>query len=115
MSNSTTQQRRVYTGYVGNPNPTERERIMHLLDVYRSTEGFVAEYMPHWIAVSHDEGLKGGLLMVQQREAAHATSIGARLRALGGTPQAVVPAERREKETTVFRVSRAQRCGETRC
>jgi hypothetical protein len=39
-------QRVVYAGYRGKPNPTERDRIVHLLDVYRSTEGFVAQYLP---------------------------------------------------------------------
>jgi len=96
------QQRRVYGGYQGKANPTEQERIMHLLDVYRSTEGFVAEYMPRWIAVSRHEGVKGGLLMVQKREAAHAEVLETRLRALGGVPQAVVAVERREKEIPFF-------------
>jgi len=102
VSTGTTQQRRVYTGYVGNPNPTERERIMHLLDVYRSTEGFVAQYLPGWIEVSQHEGVKGGLAVIQQREALHARVMEARLRALGGTPSAMVPEERREKEIPFF-------------
>lgn len=96
------QQRRVYGGYKGKENPTERERIMHLLDVYRSTERFVAEYMPRWIEVSRHEGLKGGLLTIQQREASHARVLETRLRALGGVPHATVPPERREKEIPFF-------------
>jgi hypothetical protein len=75
---------------------------MHLLDVYCSTEKFVAEYLPRWIAVSRHEGVKGGLAVVQQREALHARVMEARLRALGGTPQATVPEERREKEIPFF-------------
>ncbi len=102
MSTETTQQRRVYAGYVGKPNPTERERIMHLLDVYRSTEGFVAQYLPRWIEVSQHEGVKGGLAVIQQREALHARVMHARLQALGGTPQAEVPEERRQKEIPFF-------------
>jgi bacterioferritin (cytochrome b1) len=102
VSNNTTPQRRVYAGYVGNPNPTERDRIMHLLDVYRSTEGFVAQYLPRWIAVSQHEGVKGGLAVIQQREALHAKVMKARLLALGGTPQARVPEERRQKEIPFF-------------
>ena len=102
MSTVTTPQRRVYAGYIGKPNPTERERILHLLDVYRSTEGFVAEYLPRWIAVSSHEGVKGGLAVVQQREALHARVMEARLRALGGTPQAIVPEERWQKEIPFF-------------
>jgi bacterioferritin (cytochrome b1) len=96
------QQRHVYGGYKGKENPTERERIMHLLDVYRSTEGFVAEYMPRWIEASRHEGLKGGLLVIQKREASHAEVLETRLRALGGVPQAVVAAERLEKEIPFF-------------
>jgi hypothetical protein len=95
-------QRRVYGGYQGKENPSERERIMHLLDVYRSTEGFVASYLPQWMAVSTHEGLKGGLLTVQQREASHAHILETRLRALGGVPQATVPAERQEREMAFF-------------
>ncbi len=102
MSDGTTQQRRVYAGYVGNSNPTERDRIMHLLDVYRSTEGFVAQYLPRWIAVSQHEGVKGGLAVIQQREALHAKVMKARLLALGGTPKARVPEERRQKEIPFF-------------
>ena len=95
-------QRRVYGGYQGKEHPSERERIMHLLDVYRSTEGFVASYLPRWIAVGTHEGLKGGLLTVQKREESHARVLETRLRALGGVPQAVVSAERQEKELAFF-------------
>ena len=102
MSATATQQRRVYAGYTGKPNPTERERILHLLDTYCSTEGFVATYLPHWIAVSQHDGVKGGLTIVQQREALHAKVMKARLIALGGTPQAQVPEERRQKEIPFF-------------
>ena len=98
----TSQQRRVYAGYAGKPNPTERERIMHLLDVYRSTEGFVSTYLPRWIEVSQHEGVKGGLAVVQQREALHARVMKARLLALGGSPRAKVPEERRQKEIPFF-------------
>lgn len=95
-------QRRVYGGYQGKENPSERERIIHLLDVYRSTEGFVASYLPRWREVSTHEGLKGGLLTIQQREASHARTLETRLRALGGVPQATVPAERQERELAFF-------------
>lgn len=102
MSTNPIQQRRVYAGYSGKPNPTERERIMHLLDTYCSTEGFVATYLPRWIEVSRHEGVKGGLAVVQQREALHAKVMKARLIALGGIPQAQVPEERRQKEIPFF-------------
>ncbi len=95
-------QRVVYGGYQGKENPSERERILHLLDVYRSTDGFVAQYLPKWIEVSPSEAVKGGLRTVQAREAAHARLLKARLLELGGQAQAEVPAERREKEIPFF-------------
>lgn len=95
-------QRVVYGGYKGKDNPSERERIVHLLDVYRSTEGFVAQYMPKWIEISPNESVKGGLRTVQAREAAHARLLKARLLELGAKAQAEVSAERREKEIPFF-------------
>jgi hypothetical protein len=75
---------------------------VHLLDVYRSTEGFVAQYLPKWIEVSPSEAVKGGLRTVQAREAAHARLMKARLIELGERAQAEVPAERYEKEVPFF-------------
>lgn len=95
-------QRVVYGGYKGKENPAERDRIVHLLDVYRSTEGFVAQYLPKWIEVSPSEAVKGGLRTVQAREAAHARLMKARLIELGERAQAEVPAERYEKEVPFF-------------
>ncbi len=95
-------QRTVYGGYQGKDNPSERERIVHLLDVYRSTEGFVAQYLPRWIEVSPNEAVKGGLRTVQAREAAHARLMKARLLELGETPHAEISAERREREMPFF-------------
>lgn len=95
-------QRVVYGGYQGKANPSERERIVHLLDVYRSTEGFVAQYLPKWIEVSRNESVKGGLRTVQAREAAHARLLKARLLELGETAKAEVSEERRAKEVPFF-------------
>lgn len=95
-------QRVVYGGYQGKENPSERERIVHLLDVYRSTEGFVAQYLPKWIDVSPNESVKGGLRTVQAREAAHARLMKARLTELGETAKAEVSEERRAKEVPFF-------------
>ena len=95
-------QRVVYGGYKGKPNPTERDRIVHLLDVYRSTEGFVAQYLPKWIDVSPSEAVKGGLRTVQAREAAHARLMKARLMELGERAEAEVSEERRQKEIPFF-------------
>jgi len=96
------QQRVVYGGYVGSDNPSERERIVHLLDVFSSTEGFVAQYLPKWIDVSTNETVKGGLRAVQAREAAHARLMKARLRELGESSKAKIPEHRRENEIPFF-------------
>ena len=98
----TSRRQTVYGGYKGKPNPNEREKIMHLLDEYSCTEGFVAEYLPRWIAVSPHQGVKGGLRTVQVREASHARLLKARLQELGGARQYALPAERREKEIPFY-------------
>jgi hypothetical protein len=76
--------------------------IMHLLDELRCAEGFASEYLNCWVQVSDQECVKGGLRMVQQREAFHAQILEARLRELGGIPQCTVPTERREKELPFY-------------
>jgi ferritin-like protein len=96
------QQRYVYTGYHGKDNPSERDRIVHLLDTYGTTEGFVAQYLPKWINVSSNETVKGGLRTVQAREAAHARLMKSRLRELGESSKAEIPAQRREMEMPFF-------------
>jgi hypothetical protein len=88
------QRRQIYAGYEGPPNPGERDRIVHFLDSYRASEGFVAEYLGGWIAVTTDPALQGGLRVLREREAAHARLLAARLRELGGEARAIVPAER---------------------
>ena len=70
--NTAPEQRYVYVGYQGKEHPTERDRILHLLDTYSTTEGFVAQYIPKWIEVSPSETVQGGLRTVQGREALHA-------------------------------------------
>jgi ferritin-like protein len=100
--NTNPEQRYVYIGYQGKDNPTERERIMHLLDTYSTTEGFVAQYLPKWIDVSPSETVKGGLRTVQGREALHARLMKTRLRELGGDSNATIPEIRREKEVPFF-------------
>lgn len=100
--NSASQQRYVYMGYQGKENPTERERLLHLLDTYSTTEGFVAQYLPKWIDVSASESVKGGLRTVQGREALHARLMKTRLRELGGDSESQIPEIRREKEVPFF-------------
>ena len=88
--------------YNGQSHATEREMIMHLLDEFRCGENFAAEYLCKWIEASDQECVKGGLRVVQQREAYHAQILEARLRELGGIPQCTVPQERRDKEVPFY-------------
>jgi bacterioferritin (cytochrome b1) len=88
--------------YNGQSHATEREMIMHLLDEFRCGENFAAEYLNKWVDVSDQECVKGGLRVVQQREAYHAQILEARLRELGGIPQCTVPQERRDKEVPFY-------------
>jgi len=96
------QQRYVYMGYEGSDAPSERELIVHLLDNYSITEGFVAQYLPKWIDVSPNETVKGGLRTVQRREAAHAGLMKARLRELGESQTATIPEARKHQEIPFF-------------
>lgn len=88
--------------YGDKPLGSEREMIMHLLDEFRCRENFAADYLNRWIAVSDQECARGGLRVVQQREAYHAQLLEARLRELGGIPQCTVPAERRDTEVAFY-------------
>jgi hypothetical protein len=97
-----TPRRQVYGGYKGKENPSERERILHLLDEYRCSEGFVSEYLGRWIELSSNEALKGGLRTIREREAAHSRLLETRLRELGGELRAIIPAERREQSLALF-------------
>ncbi len=88
--------------YNGTSHATEKDMILALLDEYRCGENFAAEYLNDWLVVSDQACVKGGLQTIQQREAFHAQLLEARLRELGGSPQCMVPAERREKELPFF-------------
>jgi hypothetical protein len=81
---------------------SEREMIMHLLDEYRCAENFASEYLKCWNEVSDQDCVKGGLRVIQQREAYHAQLLEARLRELGGAPQCTVSPQQREKEMGVY-------------
>jgi hypothetical protein len=54
--------------------------------------------------------VKGGLRVIQQRENYHAQLLEARLRELGGLPQASIPAERREKELAFYSSTEKNDC-----
>ena len=88
--------------YNGTCHATEKEMVMALLDEFRCGENFAAEYLNRWVEVSDQECVKGGLRVVQQREAYHADILEARLGELGGDPQCTVPTERRDKELPYF-------------
>jgi ferritin-like protein len=86
----------------GKAHASEREMLMHFLDEYRCAESFAAEYLRCWSEVSDQECVKGGVRVIQQREAYHAKLLEERLRELGGVPQCTVPAQRREKEMSFY-------------
>jgi hypothetical protein len=88
--------------YNGKSHATERELIMHFLDEYRCAENFASEYLNCWNEVSDQECVKGGIRVIQRREAYHAKLLEDRLRELGGVPQCTVPTEQRAKEMAVY-------------
>ena len=88
--------------YSGKSYETEKELVLAVLDEFRCGENFAAEYLNRWVEVSDQECVKGGLRVVQQREAYHAQILEERLRELGGSPQCTVPDERREKDMSFF-------------
>jgi hypothetical protein len=101
------QMRELQTGtgkYVfnGKSHASEREMIMHFLDEYRCAENFASEYLNCWNEVSEQDCVKGGLRVIQQREAYHAKLLEDRLRELGGVPQCTVPTEQRTKEMAIY-------------
>lgn len=86
----------------GKSYASEREMIMTLLDEYRCAENFASEYLSRWNEVSTQECVKGGLRVIQQREAYHAKLLEDRLRELGGAPQCTVSPEQRAKEMAIY-------------
>jgi bacterioferritin (cytochrome b1) len=86
----------------GKSHASEKEMIVALLDEYRCAENFASEYLNCWNEVSGTECVKGGLRVIQRREAYHAKLLEDRLRELGGTPQCTVPTEQRTREMGVY-------------
>lgn len=87
---------------VGKSHASERDMIVALLDEYRCAENFASEYLGCWNEVSNQDCVKGGLRVIQQREAYHARLLEDRLRELGGSPQCSVPTDMRSKEMAVY-------------
>jgi ferritin-like protein len=86
----------------GKSHASEREMLIALLDEYRCAENFASEYLNCWNEVSDQECVKGGLRVIQQREAYHARLLENRLRELGGAPQCTVSTEQRAKEMAMY-------------
>lgn len=87
---------------LGKSHASERDMILALLDEYRCAENFASEYLGCWNEVSNQDCVKGGLRVIQQREAYHAKLLEARLRELGGNPQCTVSSDMRAKEMGVY-------------
>jgi len=80
----------------------DRPKLAEVLDRYRAIEGWNAEYLERWIAVTADEGLRGGLRSILRREQAHAAELDARIRELGGAPRAEIPTRQREQANAFY-------------
>jgi hypothetical protein len=81
---------------------TEREMILRVLDDFRCTEAFGAEYVPLWLRTSDQDIVKGGLRVVGEREAYHARLMESRLRELGGVPRCEIPADVRKRKLAFY-------------
>jgi hypothetical protein len=64
-----------------------------LLDELQAAEAAGAEALARWCASCTDAGLRGGLRVIQARDAAHARLAQRRLAALGGVPHGTVSRE----------------------
>ncbi|TMB20018.1 MAG: hypothetical protein E6J59_09875 [Deltaproteobacteria bacterium] len=69
------------------PEP-EREWVIRFLDDLRAAEAASAEVLAAWIAVCALDGLRGGLRVIAEREAAHAELLAERLGEMGVRPSA---------------------------
>jgi hypothetical protein len=78
-------------------NPMSQEELIQFLDAFRANEALGDASISAWIEVCRDAGIRGSLRVVQQREAAHARLLEARLRELGATPSFEIPRERWEQ------------------
>lgn len=68
----------------GSQTPSERSYVVGLLDELQAAEHAGAEALGRWIACCRDPRLRGGLRVIQARDAAHARLAVGRLTALGG-------------------------------
>jgi hypothetical protein len=68
--------------------PSERARLIELLDQMQAADAAGAQALAQWMAGCADPRLRGGLRVVQARDACHARLATARIVALGATPAA---------------------------
>jgi ParB-like chromosome segregation protein Spo0J len=73
--------------------PSERERLIGLLDAFQAAERAGADALGRWIAVCDEPRLRGGLKVIRARDRRHARLAEGRLRALGGEPRAPIGRE----------------------
>jgi len=71
------------------PEP-ERDWVIRFLDDLRAAEAASAEVLAAWIAVCALDGLRGGLRVIAEREAAHAELLAERLGEMGVAPSAAL-------------------------
>ncbi|MGE0387845.1 MAG: hypothetical protein AB7Q97_24220 [Gammaproteobacteria bacterium] len=70
----------------GTKGTDRRAQTLQFLDEYRAAETGGAQAFGAWAASCTIDCLRGGLRMIELREAAHAQLLEARLRELGGVP-----------------------------
>lgn len=75
---------------------SERAMLRHFLDEFRAGETFGGEVFGEWCAVASDPRVRGGLVVVREREAMHGRLLARRLAEIGGEPRATLPEKFRE-------------------
>ena len=70
--------------------PSERMRVIGLLDAFQAAERAGAEAVGRWITACADDRLRAGLRVIRTRDRRHAALAEWRLRELGGEPRARV-------------------------
>ncbi len=70
--------------------PSERARVIGLLDELQAAERAGSHALGQWITTCRHPALRGGLRVMRARDASHAALAEGRLRALGGVPVARV-------------------------
>ena len=68
----------------------ERDWVIRFLDDLHAAEAASAEVLAAWIAVCALDGLRGGLRVIAEREAAHAELLAERLGEMGVAPSAIL-------------------------